>query len=935
GGFSFDLHQLRLEQVRLRFADDSSSMNLNVRAPYLLAELETLGLEEQFIKISKVDIRDLQGSFRQLTANISEDTLATAPETAQALDSAFLNPSGFHVTVDDFTVKNTQFHFQTSKLARQGTLNFENLDLRNINIGIQDFYLAGDTLKLKVAQLAAIDRTSGFVLDNIAMDVALEMPMFSGSLHEVITPHTRLTDEIRIEQVSLKPGADMLASMQLSANIKDAALSMEDAAFFTPALDTLPQVKKLTLLLDLDARVADNQATISPMHLRTSDGGLNLRASGEASGLNNLNTVRFDMRVQELSTTVNYLEQFSFVPPLPAGAQQAGRLNLIAQAKGTPSNVDATARLRSGAGLLETNMLYRAPTGSRFILTGNIDATNFNLSPFVGDSLGLGAITLSSKMRIDGKGQQIDVERFSLLIDSVAYNDYTYKGLAAEGFFVDSVMEAVAAYEDPYLSFDLLARSDLKDSLPLMHAELNLGRINMYRLNLSPDSIIFSSKIVADVRGQDPDQIEGEVVIRDTEAIRGAESWTMDSLIMVSTKEPSGEREISMTSDFATLSLSGTYLFKNLQNVIDQFASHYYTAYMPNEDMVEYNQNIKLEINMWDEPAIAKAFLPQLELLHPMTLKAVLRDTDRSFDLDMNAPGISWADSIIIRNLVIDAKTEDRVMSFDVGTDKIQLGGLMDIPEFKLDGQWRQDSIQFELGLAPSSDSTRFIMAGDLTFWGDTTALALNKTELALKGQEYEMANNATIKLASDYLYVNNLSLGRDNQLLSINTAQETGPDPLLIAEIEHFQISDFMEVLGLTELGLAASLDGRVQLTQPMNISAIEADLLVNNLMVDSLPVGNIKAEMNKVSTDGRINANIALNGPNNDLSLDGFFNVEDSTNAMGLNIAIKSFNLEPWEPFVKEFMTDISGILQGNIEVGGSVNQPKVDGSIGFSEN
>ncbi len=935
GGFSFDLHQVRLEQVRVRFADDSSSMNLNVRAPYLLAELETLGLEEQFVKISNVDIRNLQGSFRQLAPTVADDTLATAPETAQALDSALLNPSGFRVAVEDFKVENTQFHFQTSKLAKEGTLNFENLDLRNINIGIQDFYLGGDTLNLSVDQLAAIEQNSGFILENMAMDLALEMPMFTGTLHEVITPRTRITDDIRIERLSLDPSADMLASMQLSTDIKDAALSMEDAAYFTPALDTMPKLKGLTLLLDLNAQVADNRAQISPMHLRTDDGGLNFLASGEASGLNDLNSMRFDVKVQELSTTVNYLEQFSFVPPLPQGAQQAGRLNLIAQAKGTPQNVDVTARLRSGVGLVETNMLYRAPTGSRFMLTGNVAAKNFNLRPFVGDSLGLGAVTLSTKVRVDGKGEQIDVEKFSLLIDSIEYNNYTYKGLAAEGFFVDSVMEAVAAYEDPYLSFDLLARSDLKDSLPLMHAELNLDRVNMFRLNLSPDSIIISSTIVADVRGQDPDQIEGKVVVRDTEVIKGAKSYTMDSLIMASTKEPNGRREISMISDFASANLSGVYLFKNLQNAIDQFASHYYSAYKPTEAMVDYNQEIRLEMKMWDEPAIAKAFLPQLELLHPMTLTAELRDADRSFDLDMDAPGISWADSIVLKNLVIDAKTEDRVMSFDVDLDKIKVGDVLDIPEFQLDGKWGQDSVQFVLGLAPSSDSTRLVLGGNLNFASDTTALTLTQTDLALKGKEYDLANNAMVKFATNYLYIKNLALGRENQLLSINTAQEESENPLLIAEIDEFQISDFMEIMNLEEFGLAASLDGRVQLTQPMNISAIEADLMVNNLMVDSLAVGDIKAEMNKVSTEGRINANIALKGPNNDLVIDGFFNIEDSTNAMGLDININSFNLEPWEPFVNEFIADITGNLQGNIDVGGSVKQPQVDGNIGFSDN
>ncbi|WP_224995585.1 translocation/assembly module TamB domain-containing protein [Cesiribacter sp. SM1] len=935
-GFEFDLYQARLEDVRLRFVDDSSSLRLNVHAPYLLAELETLGLEQQHVRVSNVDIRDLNGSFQQLTAAPAEDTLATAPEVAQELDSAMLNPSGFRIAVENFDVKNTQFLFQTSEETEQGTINFENLDLRNIDIGISDFYLAGDTLNVSVDQLAAIEENSGFVLENFAMEVALELPMFSATLKEVLTPNTRITDEVRIEQLSIEPGADMLAGLQVSANLSNAVIGMKDATYFTPGLDTLPKLSQLSLLLDLEARVADNEAAVPTLHLRTEDGGLNMRATATASGLNDLNTVRFDVQVQELSTTASYLEEFAFMPDLPPAARQTGRLNLIAQAEGTPQNVDVVARLRSGVGLLETNMLYRAPTDSRFILAGNVDATNFDLRPFVGDSLGLGQVTLSSKVRVDGNGSQIDVEKFSVLIEELEYNDYTYEGLAAEGYFVDSVMEVVAAYEDPFLNFDLYAHSDLKDSLPLVEAELNLDRLNMYRLNLSPDSIIVSTKLVAEVRGQDPDQIEGVMALRETELIRGAKSWSLDSLIVTSTKEPSGERDINLVSDFMSASLTGKYLFANLQNVIDNFTGYYVTAAKPTEeDVIEGSDEIRLEINMWDEPIIAKAFVPDLELLHPLTLTAELRDAERAFDLDMNAPGISWADSVVIRNLIIDATTVDRVFSFDVDADQIKVGTLADIPQFELNGDWAQDSLHFDLGLAPQNDSTHLLLGGAVRFRGDTIALALDQTDLALKGQQYELASDAVIRYAPEYLYIRDFALAQGQQLLAVNTEREGTPNPLLIAQIDQFQIGDFMDIMGMEDYKLAATLDGRVQLTQPMNISAIEANLQINNLVVDSLLVGDVQIEMNQASANGRINTDISLQGPGNDLTIAGYLNMADSTNAMALDIDINSFKLEPWEPFVEEFITDVSGSLQGSIDIAGTLNEPRVEGQIGFNEN
>ncbi|EMR01722.1 putative protein involved in outer membrane biogenesis [Cesiribacter andamanensis AMV16] len=932
--FIFDLYQVRLQDVRLRYADDSSKMSLNVHAPYLLTELETLGLPEQFVKISNIDIRDLRGGFTYITPSPVKDTLATADEVAQELDSAMLNPSGFRIAVEKFAIKNTQFHYQASELAEKGTLNFQNLDLRTLNVGINDFYLAGDTLRLDVQQLAAIEQNSGFVLDNFAMAAAIELPMVSGSLTELRTPNTRLTDPIRLEQLSIKPGADMLASLQLSANVQGAVLGMEDAAYFTPALDTMPYLRSRTFILDLTADVENNKANISPLRLRTEDGGMLMNMAGTITGLNDLENMRFDLQLRELSTTVAYLQRFSFMPEFPPAAAQAGRLHLIADAKGTPKNMDIAARLRSGMGLLQTNMLYRAPTANRFLLAGNVDATDFDLTPFVGDSLGLGTITLTSKLRVNGIGQQINVDNFSLIVEELEYNDHLYKGLAAQGYFVDSTLEVSAAYEDAYLDMDLFLKTDMKDSLPLLQAELNLDRLNMYRLNLSPDSVIISTRLVADVRGNDFDGIRGTIEARDTELIRGANKWTMDSLVVSSREQGDGTREIALTTDFASATLTGQYLLADLQQALDQCANHYCSAYKPGDERVEFGQDLELAIKMWDEPIIAKAFLPQLELLHPMTINARFRDRDRSFDLEVEAPGISW-DTLVIENLQVDAKTVDQVLSFDIDMDKLKVGTTTDIPSFRLDGQWVQDSVHFVLGLAPETDSTRLLLGGAVTFYNDTLALALDQTELAIRGKEYQMADNALIKYATDFLQIRDFALQREGQLLAVNTRNEYSQDPLLLAQINEFQIGDFADIFGFQEYGLAATLDGKVQLTNPMNLSAMEADLLVQNLMVDSLPVGNLQLQMNKVSNDGRLNADIALKGPGNDLSMQGFLNMEDSTNAMQLDVDINSFALAPWEPFVKDFLQDLEGSLQGNMDIAGSLNQPRMEGQLNFGNN
>ena len=931
--FTFDLHGVRLKDVRLNFIDDSSQLKLNLKAPSLVVDFETLGLEEQHIVANSIDLKNIDLNYQQLLPGIADDTLATADETVAALDSALLNPSGFRFTVDEFKIANSQVRFKTSQAQQAGKINFENLNFQNIKTDIRNFYLAGDTLRGEIRELGALEKNSGFALHNVALDIELEVPVFSATLHEFITDNTRLEDQLRIKKLSINPATDMLAQLEASAKVEGAKLGLKDITYFTPMLDTLPKLRNMTIYMDLNAEIENNKARVSKFNLNADDGALTLYAAADASNLNNLEQVRFDLQIRELSTSVGYLEQFSFIQGLPPGSNSAGRIQLIAQAEGTPSNVDFSARLRSGLGLLETNMLYRAPTGNQFILAGNANATNFDLTPFVGDSLGLGKVSLTSKVRIDGKGNQVDVNKFDLTVSEIEYNDYLYQNLIATGSFINNRLQLVSAYEDPYLAFDLEAGSDLNDSLPLLTADINLERANLLKLNLSPDSLIVKTRITADVTGHDADDIVGLVEIRDTELIRGAQSWTMDSLVIASARNNNDQHEIQLTSDFASIEVKGKYLFKDLPIAAGQCASYYCSMYKPTGDRIQYGSEITVAAKMWDEPVIAKAFLPELEITHPLTLNAALRDSEKAFDLELNAPGIAW-DSILVKNLVVNAKTVEKVMSFDVNARQIAVGQTIDIPQFRLDGKWAENSLDFGLGLAPETDSSHLALNGSLTFSGDTLDLGLSRTNLAVRGKDYKLNQDATIRFATNYLVIHNFELARADQRLAIDTRNEDTSSPLMDIAINNFEVKEFMEIAGFQDYKIQATLDGNVQLTDPMQLSAIEANLMVKNLMVDSTEVGMLTADLNKVSNNGKLDTNIKLKGPKNDIAITGFYNIQDSSNAIGLTADINSFNLTPWEPFTKAFITDLNGTINGNMKVTGSLNAPQVNGDIGLSD-
>ena len=933
GGFEFDIEQVRLQEVRFNFIDDSSQMELRVNAPYFLTEFETLGLEEEHIQIENIDIDRLEVLFRQIAAAPDTATIQAEAEPTEPmeLDSAWLNPSGFRFTVDKFTIEESQIHFQTSREAREGKVNPENLLLADLDLLLQDFYLAGDTLRAKLEELNFLERNSNFELQNLAFEAAVNGPEVKASLQEFITAHSRLEDEIELEVADITAGEEMLAQLQASADVREAVLSMKDAAYFTDALDTLPQLREQDLRLSLDMEVADNEASIDKLEIRAND-GLYLNARAYAQNIDQPEQMRFDVQLQELTTSIAYLQALELVEEMPQGVGQAGNITLTAQAEGSMNNANLAARLQSGIGNLQTNILYKAPTENSFLVAGNIDARQFDLRPFAGDTSGLGKVSLTSRIRARGQGEAIDINKFSLLVQQLEFNDYTYEGLEMEGFFIDSTLEVSAAYQDPFLDFDFLVRSDLKDSLPLLTAEGNIEEVNFLRLNLMQDSIILSTKMTAELKGQDPDEIVGFFKLEDTELIRGAESWTMDSLLLTSQIEESG-REIALETEFMAASLTGQYTFEELPEAFDQFAHYYSSAYQADESKQVSEQRIELDMVIRDEPVIAKAFVPELELTLPVEVNASFASEASSLSLNISAPGIVY-DSVLIRNFIVKAQTVNQVISYQLNIDQINSGEAIDISEFALEGNWQQDSLHFDLALAPPTDSTHLLLGGALTFAGDTIGLELDQTDLALEGKEYMLADDATFRYAPNYIYIQDFILQHGQQHLSIFTEEADSPQPRLIAEIRNFEIAEFMDLAGMGDYGLASTFNGDVLVTNPSDPEAIQADLNINDIIIDGIPTGDLSIKLNKAADDARLITDISLEGPGNDLQVNGFYHLEDTTEAISLDIDINRLQLEPWEPFVQEFLTQLKGSLQGEIAVRGSAAKPAVDGALKFGE-
>ena len=116
---------------------------------------------------------------------------------------------------------------------------------------------------------------------------------------------------------------------------------------------------------------------------------------------------------------------------------------------------------------------------------------------------------------------------------------------------------------------------------------------------------------------------------------------------------------------------------------------------------------------------------------------------------------------------------------------------------------------------------------------------------------------------------------------------------------------------------------------TQP----TFTTDLTVNDLSIYQDTIGNFTAKVNN-NVANAYDANIALNGRGNNVSINGKYYVKPDNSSYDFVVDVVSLQMKSIEGLTKGGIKEARGSLTGKIALNGSLKSPNIDGRIGFNE-
>ncbi|MGB3618258.1 MAG: hypothetical protein WBA12_09070, partial [Catalinimonas sp.] len=944
--WSFDAEGLVLENIRLNYLDSTGGTLMRTRLASLRVDLSTLGLDGE-VPHPEVDLVAIEGLdlwLRQTggaTAADGDTTLAEAVAANPATDTTRNDTmrtfvEGFALTLTEFRIDDTRLRYQTDAPPPEaGGIDYNNLDLQDLTLRLQDVVLGDSTVRADLNQLAFREQ-SGFELKNLALAAEGNFPGVRASLDEFTTPHSRLTDLIEVSLRDFRDEEELIRTLAAHAEWNDDYLGMRDVVYFVPALDSLVALRGRELHLTGTVDVADGNLDIRGAEFRVDD-EITLGLTADAEAYFDPLKAKFNLKIDPLRTDVSFIQQFLQPGTLPPDLQRLGAVSLYADVSGYARDMQGNLRLVTSAGRVGLSRFdvqmsedFQSQRIDAMLTTDKLDLTRF-----VGDSAGLGLLTLRAEADVNNSPAGLSVRNGKVRIERFDYNEYTYNDIRLDGSFVDNVADARITATDTNLRLALDARADLRPEQPLYTLSGRIDTIDLAALNLYTDTLMMSVDIdEVRVRGNDPNTLDARVALRDLRLQKDARTVGSDSIVVRAFNEPGAgnlppQRVVDLHSDFMRADLRGQFTVEELPKAFEKLVAEYVTSYRNPVEPPPAPQRITLDVDIAPNPGPIQAFVPDLQLSDSLTLDVKFYSGDNDLEMLLDAGAVAFQANRV-SNLRVETTTDDNDKLVLLASADQVVAGATSIPRPKLRIRLDEDNFGFDVKLAGDEAPNRLSLTGALILKGDTFRVEMDDSEFMVKEREWTLAKDAVLAYAPEYLYVDNFAFARGEQQFEVFTKLDANGTNVLNTNLRAIDLAELAYLLDQEQLGLSGRIGGRAEVVDPFKLEKIQADISIDSLALNDQAIGQVKLNASKSKTEELLAADLTMQGTNFDVEAGGTYNVAKTEDNLDFKVDMNKFRLEPFEPLLTAVVHQIKGNMRAQLSIAGSPTAPIINGDI-----
>ena len=910
------------------------------RAKYIIARFSLEGLADpDGFHIRKAYIADARMNL--VLEDDPDDTTGQGTDNLSRIFRLVKNPPKkeplpdeiFHIR--DVELNNMAFaliNHKTLKTPHYGGMNWNDLDVTDIDLKARDLMFKGGIMTGEVGQLSFREK-SGFVCNSITGSAKV-------GNGRTIVEDFRLKDQwsdidialYMMSYDSVKDFEDYINKVKMDGVIRKSLVDFRTITYFAP------QLAGNNLRVVTEGRV---EGFVSDLHFynisaRSEAGGFSGTVNGSMTGLPDINKTRLDATIKNFNMTADGLGRF-----VSEWTPEGNEVDLSRFAKGTIFMVDGSAKgllnkmnakisLNSLIGRAEAEAVLTDITipSKPIGIEGTINTEDLDLGRIIGTDI-IRQTTLRAGIKTKFSEGFPDVAIDSLIVERMLLNDYDYSGIAAAGTLSEKAFDGRIICNDPNLNFLFQGTFALssKTNNALYQFYANVGHADLHAMNIDKrgtSRVQFQTN--ANFARTSQGSLLGKVDIGGLKLENFLGKYNIGDISLTSHTNDN-KWKVRLKSSFADGSYIGSAsvgrFVKDIKNItlrkeIPALFTNKGESWDGNSYELYFRCHNSMDIMSFVVPGIYIADSTALNL--NITPEGILTT-------ELKSPRIAYREQYM-KGVRMTFDNKENKITGELNCNEIRAASLM-----MMDSRLSILAQDNHLGAGFSYENTgELLNRGEFVFVSDFSRnddekldidVEILPTSLHLNSREWNI-EPSKIHISGSDIDVETFELTSSEQRIRLQGRTSLEHRDTLALNLDRFDISIINPLIG-TNLGITGAATGEVKLISPLNEMGLLANMISDSTYIAGVPLGVVSIGSNWDEEFERFDIDLRNDyGGKSNIVAHGKLHPKLKT--LEAEAGLDMLNIGYVQPMLHDVFSQMDGTISGKILVDGPLDNLEI---------
>ncbi|MEO6903816.1 MAG: translocation/assembly module TamB domain-containing protein [Bacteroidia bacterium] len=929
--FDIQLNSLALSNIKATYLNGIEKTDLRVDLGSLLVNINKLDFKNKQADIENISLSKTSAIYTLNKKVVIADTLSKTITENKAASAD--GKASWKLMVAKLNLENNSVGYNNMNevLLKKG-MDFNHLTLYNTTIKAKAISATPQETTLSLTEMNLKEKC-GFYLKNFNADILYSEHKIELANLDLKTNYSKIGNYIGIQFKDIKLLKDSIGSLSTKINLDKTSIAIKDILFFKPDLLQNSNIKNNeNTIVSINANInglVDN-LQLTKLEISTQQNTI-INLKGTIKNVRTPKLMFANLTTIDIETTKNDICQLVEKKVIPPTISLPETIKIEGAFKGYLKNFNTNMTLLTSIGKINTDIKMNPDAGNKEQpYDAKISISKFDLGKLLNKPDMIGLLSMDASILGSGIDTNTVNAKLNATIKSLVANQYEYKNMFINGEIHQQAFIGNIEIVDKNLAFNFDGEIDMNKRHPKYDFKLDLKGADLMALNLSKKDMRISGLITSDLNGAKDENIVGEASIKNLLVIKDGNKSSIESIVLKSAYS-NGIADISLKSPIVTANFTGDIILKQLPVVLKNHMNTYFNTQQEDKRGYVKPQKFKFNIKLIDPTILTDNLIPNLKTISPSSIDGIYDSEAKKIKISLSISKLEYGgitmDTIQMNITSNKEKLDYKLQLANIFTNSVKMENI------HFDGNVKNNKIDFQLN-SSKNDSTKMLALGGILESIDKSFVLRLHPNLILNNTTWSVKEGNHLDFTSEGLRAENLILLDKQQSISIQSIAKEIPAPLEI-KFKNFEMETLSKIIQNDTTLAEGVLDGKIVLKTEAKQLKITSDLLIKDFAFKTIPLGNIALKVNNTENAKKYNVNLTINGNQNNINVTGFYNTDSTTkNNLNFLVDLNNLNLASVEPYTFGQAKNLSGKINGKIDIEGAAAAPIFNGVINFKD-